>query len=136
MFFFSYIYYPAFLISYVWSRRSHLHADFFMICTLHQNIPFYILFPLMCFKQCFMKLFMIFSWFEVWYISSLNIWNNTILVLHVFKVGKCQTSNQEKIRENPLLVLYLFTGPIVLAKGMVWYNVQLQKYFFENCSYF
>ena len=32
-----------------------MHAYFFMMCTIHQNIHFNVLFPFMCFKQCFMK---------------------------------------------------------------------------------
>ena len=43
---------------------------------------------------------------------------SSFLVLHVFKGEKCQSSNQEKIGKNPLLVLFFFTGPIILAKGI------------------
>ena len=61
----------------------------------------------MCFTQC--------------YISPLNMSKQQDLgpVLNAFKGGKCQTSNQEKIGENPLLVPFLFTGPINLKKGMM-----------------
>ena len=99
-----------------------MHDYFFMMCTLHPNILFYILFLIMCFKQCFMKVFTVFSWFEVWNVSPLKHENNKILVLHVFKGEKCQSSNQEKMGGNLLLVLFLFTRPIILAKGIIWYN--------------
>ena len=70
-----------------------------------------------------MKVFMIFSWFEVWYVSSLNTWKQQDLGLNEFKGEKCQSSNQEKKGEYPLLVLFLFIGPIILANGMKWYNI-------------
>ena len=47
---------------------SYLHA-YFLWCVHYIKIPFYVLFPFMCFKKCFMT---IFSWFEVWYICPLN----------------------------------------------------------------
>ena len=44
------------------SNRGSLFAYLFfkIMCTLHQNIPFYVLFPFKCFKQCFTKVFTIF----------------------------------------------------------------------------
>ena len=81
---------------------------FFIMCTLHQTIPFYILFPFMCFKQCFMKVFMIFSWFEVWYISPLNTRKQKGLGFKIIQGRKYQTSNQEKIGGNSLLLSYFF----------------------------
>ena len=33
----------------------------FLLCKLHQNIPFYVLFLFMCLKKCFMVVFTTFS---------------------------------------------------------------------------
>ena len=60
--------------------------------------------------------------------------NNKILVLYVFKGEKFQSLNQEKIGENSLFVLFFSTGPIIVAKGMIWNNVQLSKIFFWKTS--
>ena len=62
-----------------------------------------------------MKDFMIFSWFEVWYISPLNTRKQKGLGFAIIQGRKYQTLNQEKIGENTLLVLFLFTGPIILG---------------------
>ena len=88
------------------SRKNRLKSTFshiffyrtyyFMMCTLPKNIPFYVLFPFMCFKQCFMKVFTIFSWFEVWYISPFNTWKQQDLDFACMQGEKCRTSNQEK----------------------------------------
>ena len=64
-----------------------------------------------------------FSWFEVDIFSPWIHENNKILVLYVFKGEKGENSNQENNKENPLLVLLLFTGPIILAKSMIWYTI-------------
>ena len=99
---------------------------------LHQNIPFYDLFPFMCFKQCFMKDFIIFYCFEVWYISPLNTWKQQDLTLRVFMGEKCKSSNEEKIGENPLLELFLFTCQDLLFWQKAWYdtmyNFQKKKF--------
>ena len=76
-----------------------LHAYFFMMCTLHKNIPFYVLYPFMSFKQCFMKVFTIFSSFEVWYISPLNTWKQQDLDFACFQGGK---TSKFKSRKNRL----------------------------------
>ena len=55
--------------------------------------------------------------------------NKKIYVYYVYKGDKLQTSNQEKICENSLLVFFS-TGPIILAKGMIYNNVQLSKIIF------
>ena len=43
----------------------------------------------------------------------------------------CQTLNQEKIGENSLFFIFLipilFKEPIILAKGMIYNNLQLSK---------
>ena len=74
-----------------------LHAYFFMMCTLHWNIPFYVLYPFMSFKQCFMKVFIIFLHLKFDIFLPWIHENNKILILRVFKGGKLQSSNQEKI---------------------------------------
>ena len=103
---------------------------FFMMCTLHQNFPFYILIPFMYFKKCFMKVFMIFSWFENWYISPLNTWKQQDLGFACIQGGKCQTSIQEKIEENPLLVLFLFTSLYYFGKRHKMIKCTTFKYIF------
>ena len=50
--------------------------------------------------------------------------------------GKMSVFKLRKNRENPLLVLFPFTGPIFfLSKGMIWNNVQLSKIFFLENAY-
>ena len=76
----------------------------------------------MRFKQCLMK---------VWYISPLNTWEKKkILVLHVFKVGGIQSSNQEKIGENSLLVLFFSTEPFYFGKRHDMKQCTTLKFFF------
>ena len=72
-----------------------------------------------------MKVLTIFSWFEVWYISPLNTWKQQDLGFAYIKGGKMSNLKSKKIGENSLLVTFLFTGPIILAKGMIWNNVPL-----------
>ena len=74
-----------------------LHAYFFMMCTLHKNIPFYALYPFMSFKQCFMKVLRFFLHLKFDIFLPWLHENNKILILRVFKGEKLQSSNQEKI---------------------------------------
>ena len=53
----------------------------------------------MSFKQCFMKVFTIFSSFEVWYISPLNTWKQQDLDFACFQGGK---TSKFKSRKNRL----------------------------------
>ena len=53
----------------------------------------------MSFKQCFIKVFMIFSSFEVWYISPLNTWKQQDLNFACFQGGK---TSKFKSRKNRL----------------------------------
>ena len=53
----------------------------------------------MSFKQCFMKVFTIFSSFEVWYISPLNTWKQQDLGFACFQGGK---TSKFKSRKNRL----------------------------------
>ena len=103
---------------------------------LHQNIPFYDLFPFMCFKQCFMKDFIIFYCFEVWYISPLNTWKQQDLTFACIHVGKMSIFKWRKNRgRSPFSTIsFYMSGLIILAKGMIWYNVQLSKNIFLKNS--
>ena len=72
----------------------------FVMWTLQQNIniPFYVFFPFMCFKQVFYESFYNFFFQE-----------------------------ENKSRKNPgnfSVSPIFFTGPIALVKSMIWYNVQ------------
>ena len=73
-----------------------------------------------------MKVFMIFSRFEVWYFSSLNTWNNIDCFLMYSRGENIKLQIIKKI-----LLVPFFIKPIILVKGMIWYNVQLSKYFFK-----
>ena len=73
-----------------------------------------------------MKVFTIFSWFEVWYIK--------ILVLHYIKGGKTSKLKSRKNRWKFTFSTIFSTRPIIFAKGMAWNNVQLSKIFFWKTS--
>ena len=47
-------------------------ANFLMMCILHQNLPFYVFFPFICFERCFMKVFYDFFLIWIWYFFALN----------------------------------------------------------------
>ena len=64
------------------------------------------------------------------YISPLQ----TTRCFACIQAGKMSIFKSLKIRENPLLVLFLFTGPIILTKGMIWNNVQLSKKNLNACN--
>ena len=73
------------------------------------------LFLFICFKQCFMKVFTIFSWFKVWYIIF-PPWiheNNKILVFHVFKGEKLEVQINKKIGKNSLLTSFKKKTPAI-----------------------
>ena len=115
--------------------RSGINGYFCIKNPLLWKCPIFITFFYLCalkFKQCFMKVFIIFLDLKFDIFPPWLHENTKIMILHVFKGGKCQSSNQEKIRKYPLFVLFLFTRPIILAKGMIWYNVQLPKIFLKN----
>ena len=84
---------------------------FFMMLALHKKNPFMSYFPF--------KFLRFLIYFLLEYMKTTR---SSFLVLHVFKGEKCQSSNQEKMGGNLLLVLFLFTRPIILAKGIIWYN--------------
>ena len=104
-------------------------------CTLHKDIPFYVLFPFMCFKQRFMKVFIIFSWFEVWYISPLNTWKQQNLGFACIQGVKMLIFKSRKNREkspfifNPISILH-----DLLFWQKAWYYTmyKFQKCFFLN----
>ena len=76
------------------------HTLLIRMCTLHQNIPFYVLIPFMFFKQCFMNFFMIFSSFEVWYISPLNTCKTKILLYSCIYGGNMSNFKWRKNHKN------------------------------------
>ena len=81
----------------------------------------------MRFKQWFIKLlgFFLDLKFDIFY-PWIPTWKQQYHGFSWVQIGK-KTSNQEKIWENSLLVLFLFTGPIIMTKSMIWYNVKLSK---------
>jgi hypothetical protein len=87
---------------------------FFMMCTLHQDIPLYVLFPFMCFQKCFMTIFKKISWFEVWYICPLNTWKPQDLGFACIQGGKLSIFKSRKNRKN--------------FHKSLWYYVQLYNY--------
>ena len=96
----------------------YLHAYFFMMCTLHQNILFYIIFSFMCFKQCFLKVCTIFSWFEVRYIFPLNTWKQQDLGF-VFKEEKLPRSNKKKSVKIPFYSYFFLQDLLFWQKAFI-----------------
>ena len=70
--------------------RESLFACLFFLWCVHQNVPF----PFMC----FMKVFFLNSWFEVWNFYALNTLKAKILIFQVFQ-GRGIISNF-KSRKN------------------------------------
>ena len=83
-------------------------------------------FSFMCFKKCFIIFFMIFLDFQ-FDVFPLEYMKNKEIGFSFIQVGNMSNFKSRNNWVNPLLVLFLFTGPIILAKGMIWYNEELSK---------
>ena len=83
-------------------------------------------FSFMCFKKCFIIFFMIFLDFQ-FDVFPLEYMKNKEIGFSFIQVGNMSNFKSRNNWVYPLLVLFLFTGPIILAKGMIWYNEQLSK---------
>ena len=101
----------------------------FMMCTfhtLHQNIPFYVVFPFMCFKQ-YLQFFLDlkFDIFPPWIHE-----NNKILVLHVFKGENFKSrKNQGKLpfSHHSFYRTYYFGKRHDIIKCTTFKNVILKR---------
>ena len=105
------------------SRGSLFACIFFMMCTLHRNIPLYVLFSFMCFKQIFISFR---NFFLMW---SLRY---SPLGFACIEGGEISKFKSRKIGENLLLVLFFSKGTIIFAKGMKQNNVKLSRTIFEK----
>ena len=108
----------------------------FIMCTLHQNIPFYVLFPIMClnFKTVyFMKVLKKFL--------DLKFDSFSPKKPRFYEKRKNLTSNQENIGENSLLlhllfgkrydmkmyIVHLYFFKCMQCRTLLWYKVDKLK---------
>ena len=106
---------------------------FFLSCVHYIKIFFFISFSNLCalnsvlwtFLRFFLDLKFDFPLLE--YMKITRSW------FSMYSGGKMSIFKSRKNQKNYILVLFLFTGPIILAKGMIWYNVYFHNMFFEKC---
>ena len=115
----------------IYIYRGSLFACLFCMVRMYFTLKysFYILFHLCALNSVFWKFLRFFLDLKFDIFHPLNT-NNKILVLHLFKGEKCQTSKQEKIGKNSLLVLFL--GKMHNMKQCTTFN----NFFFTKCRQF
>ena len=106
----------------------YLHAYLFMMCTLHQNIPFYVLFHLCALNSVlwkFLRFFLVWSliYFPLDYMKTTRSW------FCMYSRGKNSKVQIKKKTDELFFIIFFSKGPISLAKGMIWNNIQLSKSF-------
>ena len=107
--------------------------DYFLWYVHYIQIFFFISFFYLCalnsvlwkFLRSFLDLK--FEMFSPWNMKTTRSW------FCMYSRGKMSIFKSRKNGGNLLLVLFLFTRPIILAKGIIWYNAisNFKKYFWK-----
>ena len=110
--------------------RGSLYACLFFIMCDYIKIFLFMSFFHFCVKQCFMKVFIIFSWFEVWYIFPLKTWKQQDLGFACIQGEKMSIFKSRKNGKNP--ILFLFTYYFGERHDMIIQCITFKKILLKN----